>query len=109
MEDKLNPDRVEAAIKNLTPDTAVYQNLIDVLQKTEARVPTPEDGIARAVLESNGNGEAELEIDAREHTPRGALEIAADAREHTPVEQLELNAREHTPEEELEEAWDDEL
>jgi transcription factor TFIIIB component B'' len=50
VEDKLNPDRVEEAIKNLNPDTALYQNLIDVLKTPDSHVE-PEGGLARAVLD----------------------------------------------------------
>ena len=52
VEDKTNPQRVEAAIKNLNPDTALYQNLIDVLQTPEGAA-APEEGITKAVLEKN--------------------------------------------------------
>lgn len=50
VEDKLNPDRVEEAIKNLNPDTTLYQNLIDVLKTPDSHVE-PEGGLARAVLD----------------------------------------------------------
>jgi len=50
VEDKINPGRIEAAIKNLNPNTTLYQNLIDVLQ-TPVHVGTSEDGMARAVLD----------------------------------------------------------
>ena len=50
MEDKLNPDRVEEAIKNLNPDTALYQNLIGVLKTPDSNAE-PEGGLARAVLD----------------------------------------------------------
>ena len=43
VEDKMNPGRVEAAIKNLNPDTALYQNLIDVLQMPESAAAPAED------------------------------------------------------------------
>lgn len=54
-EDRLNPRRVEAAIKNLQPDPALYQNLISVLQKP---VGCPEiAGVewARAVFDKKEN------------------------------------------------------
>ena len=35
VEDKTNPARVEAAIRNLNPDVALYKNLIDVLKAPE--------------------------------------------------------------------------
>ena len=35
VEDKTNPARVEAAIRNLNPDVALYKNLIDVLKARE--------------------------------------------------------------------------
>ena len=35
VEDKQNPARVEAAIRNLNPDVALYKNLIDVLKAPE--------------------------------------------------------------------------
>lgn len=85
VEDKINPSRVEAAIKNLNPDTALYQNLIDVLQTPESAIPA-EDGIARTVLESSGAGETveEGDLDAisppaeEENTSRGALTLLGD-------------------------------
>lgn len=51
MEDKMNPGRVEAAIKNLNPDTVLYQNLINVLQTPDTQTGA-EEGIARTVLDS---------------------------------------------------------
>lgn len=87
VEDKINPGRVEAAIKNLNPDTALYQNLIDVLQTPESAVQA-EDGIARTVLESGDAGEmaeegkGDLEAispPAEEgNTSRGALTLLGD-------------------------------
>jgi hypothetical protein len=35
VEDKINPARVEAAIRNLNPDVALYKNLIEVLKAPE--------------------------------------------------------------------------
>ena len=37
VEDKTNPARVEAAIRNLNPDVALYKNLIDVLKAPARR------------------------------------------------------------------------
>lgn len=58
VEDKMNPQRVEAAIKNLNPDTVLYQNLIDVLQTPEGAA-APEEGITKAVLEKNLDDEGD--------------------------------------------------
>ena len=59
MEDKMNPTRVEEAIRNLNPDVALYENLIRVL-KTEGAGQTedpPGVSVAKAVLTKNDEAE----------------------------------------------------
>ena len=50
VEDKTNPARVEAAIRNLNPDVALYKNLIDVLKARGRAGGGAGESVAKTVL-----------------------------------------------------------
>jgi transcription factor TFIIIB component B'' len=86
VEDKINPGRVEAAIRNLNPDVALYKNLIEVLKAPEgAGAGGAGQSVAKTVLTRPGDaGETDPALPAPpEASPANAAkgEPTPEARE----------------------------
>jgi hypothetical protein len=72
-EDKLNPERVEEAVRNLNPDVALYKNLIDVLRAPESAAPdADENAKAGGALAARG------ETDGATNVARAVLDGPRD-------------------------------
>ena len=71
-EDKLNPERVEEAVRNLNPDVALYKNLIDVLRAPESAPDADENAKAGGALAARG------ETDGATNVARAVLDGPRD-------------------------------
>jgi hypothetical protein len=71
-EDKLNPERVEEAVRNLNPDVALYKNLIDVLRAPESAPDADENATAGGALAARG------ETDGATNVARAVLDGPRD-------------------------------